>query len=268
MSRACGAVFSDIDIRDYKAVCTTKGYSFPKEFELDTYRVKDQQDVGSCVAHALSSIIEYYNIKQRDDYTEMSTGYIYGNRTNSRHKDPGMVMRDALDIVAKYGDVTKQCFPYNVETPLAIKMYNKQAHDLFEVGLPNRISEYCRITTVWAAKLSLMSGNPLLMAIEWYDDMSLDDNGVLHTNNVGYAGGHCMFIYGWDERGWKVQNSWGEEWGMNGKFILPYNINIPECWSVIDNIIDGACIKKPFKSKAGKIFAKIVNQVCNTLRNK
>lgn len=191
---------------------------------------------------------------------------IYGNRTNSEHKEPGMIMRDALDIVKKYGDVRKKDFPYHEETPKAIDLYERYADELYEVGRPCRISEYCRVDTVVAAKLALMSGVPLLMAMEWFEDMEVDENGILTTEYVGYAGGHCMFIYGWNEYGWKVQNSWGSDWGVNGCFILPYELGMAECWAVMDNIIEGAYIEKPFQSKVGKAFAKIVNKICNTLR--
>lgn len=257
-----GAIFSGVDVRDYKMVCTSAKYNFPDEFELSTVRIKNQMETGSCVAHALSSIIEYYNSVQRNDNTEMSVGYIYGNRTTSEYKDSGMVMRDALEVVRNFGDVPNEYFPYNEETPKAIKLYERQANELYEVGRPNRISEYFRVNTVAAVKLALLSGVPLLMAMEWYEDMEVVD-GVLTTDFIGYGGGHCMFIYGWDERGWKVQNSWGEDWGANGTFVLPYEYGMAECWAVTDNIIEGACIKKPFSSKTGKFFAKIINKVCN-----
>ena len=263
MRGPCGAIFSNVDVRDYKIVCTSQHVDFPEEFTLNTVRIKNQGMTGSCVAHSLSSIIEYYNTIQRGDDSEMSVGYIYGNRSNSEHKDPGMIMRDALEIVSKFGDVPQEDFPYNEETPRAIRLYEKRASDLYEVGRPNRISEYCRVNTVAAAKLTLMSGIPLLMAMEWFDDMDVNEAGILQTNYVGYAGGHCMFIYGWNERGWKIQNSWGEDWGIGGCFVLPYEMGMAECWAVMDDIIEGAYVKKPFQSKAGKTFAKIINKICN-----
>lgn len=262
--RAYGAIFSNVDVRDYQMIYAAQTYDFPDEFELQTIRIKNQESTGSCVAHALSSIIEYYNANQRNDPTEMSVGYIYGNRTNSEHKESGMIMRDALDIVAKFGDVPYSDFPYNEETPRAIRLYEKRADELYDVGRPNRISEYCRVNTAASAKLALMSGVPLLMAMEWYEDMEVVD-GVLRTDYVGYGGGHCMFIYGWDERGWKIQNSWGEDWGVGGKFVLPYEMGMAECWAVLDDIVEGAYIRKPFRSKAGRLFAKVVNKICNAL---
>ena len=115
-----GAIFSDIDVRDYKGVCCTSAQNFPKEFELPIIRIKDQKDIGSCVAHAISSANEYYNYIQHNDNTEMSTGYIYGNRITSDYMGAGMVIRHALEAVRKYGNVTKQEFPENVEVPRAI----------------------------------------------------------------------------------------------------------------------------------------------------
>lgn len=266
MRRPCGAIFSGVDVRDYQMVCAVPNIELPDEFELETRRVKDQGQIGRCVATALSSILEYYDFKQNGVDAEMSPGYIYGNRSNSSHKDSGMIMRDALDIVSKFGDVYAYEFPYDAETPEIISYYERDAERLYESGHPHRISEYCRVNTVGAAKLALMAGVPLLMAMEWFDDMKVGDDGVLSTEYIGYAGGHCMFIYGWDERGWKIQNSWSEDWGVNGCFILPYEMGMAECWAVMDDIVEGAYIKRPFQSKIGKSFARVVNKICNIFR--
>lgn len=262
-----GAIFSGTDVRDYKAVYTASAKEFPKEFELKTVRIKNQMSTGSCVAHSLSSIIEYYNNVQNNDPTEMSIGYIYGNRSTSEHKGAGMVMRDALEVVRKFGDVPKTEFSENLpidnlEVPTAIVLYEIKKDKLFENGYPHRISQYCRVNTVSAVKASLLAGNPVLIAMEWYADMEVVD-GVLTTSYKGYDGGHCMFIYGWNELGWKVQNSWGEDWGNHGTMIVPYEMPIEECWTLTDDIIEGIVIKKPFSSKFGKFVAKFINKVCN-----
>lgn len=265
MQGAMGAIFSGTDVRDYQAVYTASAAKFPNEFELKTVRIKNQGNVGSCVAHSLSSIIEYYNNVQNNDPTEMSIGYIYGNRSTSEHNGSGMVMRDALEVVRKYGDVPKSEFLKgfaldNVEVPLAITLYNLEKDKLFEQGYPHRISQYCRVNTVNAVKASILAGNPVLIAMMWYDDMEVVD-GVLTTSYQGSAGGHCMFIYGWNEIGWKVQNSWGEDWGNHGTMIVPYDMPIEECWTLTDDIIEGIVVKKPFSSKIGKFVAKLINKI-------
>lgn len=255
----CGAIFSGYDARDYKLVYTASTADFPKEFELQMRGIKNQGAVGSCVAHSLSSIIEYYNYTQTGDPSEMSVGYIYGNRKTSTYKDEGMIMRDALEAVRKYGDVRKELFPYNEEVPHVISLFERQSRTLFKEGYPNRISQYCRVDSPNAIKSALMAGNPVLMAMTWYADMEVVD-GVLVTNQLGWEGGHCMFIYGWDECGWKVQNSWGTEWGNQGTMIVPYEYPIEEFWTVTDNIIENTTVRKPYNSKTGRVVAKIVNK--------
>lgn len=264
-----GAILSSTDVRDYRAVYTSKAVSFPESFELEMVRIKNQGETGSCVAHTLSSIIEYYNNKQNANPTEMSIGYIYGNRTTSEYKDAGMVIRDALEAVRLYGDVYKDSYGAfdNAEVPVAIEIFEKNKERLYDEGYTHRISQYCRVNTVSAVKASLMAGNPVVMAMIWYTDMEVVD-GVLTTSYVGYDGGHCMLIYGWDERGWKVQNSWGEDWGEKGTVIIPYNMNIAECWTLTDDIIEGIIVKKPFSSKSGKFLAKLINKICNIFKKK
>ena len=121
-----GAIFSQIDVRDYRGVSMVALEDFPEEFELPIIRVKNQGSVGSCVAHALSSVVEYYNYVQHNSKEEMSVGYIYGNRNYSTYKGSGMVVRDALATLKLYGDVTKYDFPYTYEVPKIISKVNEE----------------------------------------------------------------------------------------------------------------------------------------------
>lgn len=263
-----GAIFSDYDVRDYKLVYTASATEFPKKFSLKMRDIKNQGAVGSCVAHALSSIIEYYNFKQLKMRDRMSVGYIYGNRRNSTFSEEGMIIRDALDAVRKYGDVTNDLFPYNSEVPRVIDLFEEQADELFDKGYPYRISQYCRITDPNAVKAALMAGNPILIGVIWYKDMKVVD-GVLTTNYQESTGGHAMVICGWDERGWKVHNSWGESWGDNGYAIIPYDIPIEEIWTITDDIIENTKIKKPFSHTIfGQFLACIINGIVKLFKKK
>ena len=267
MLETLGAIFSSLDVRDYKAVCTASPKSFQKEFELPIIRIKSQGSVGSCVAHALSSVVEYFNYIQHNIKTLMSTGYIYGNRRKSTHKGSGMIIRDALSTLKDYGDVEDKDFPYNVEVPAAINKFNKTVDELYEKGYPSRISSYYRVKTEAEIKTALKAKYPVVIAMKWYSDMKVKD-GILTTKYKNYSGGHCMLLYGWNEKGWKVQNSWGMTWGNRGTCIIPYDMKIREAWAVVDTIKDGVKIKKPFSSKAGKAAAKVLNTIGNLVGGK
>lgn len=261
-----GAILSNYDIRDYQLICTTSGKEFPVSFELEMRGIKHQGEIGSCVAHSLASIIEYYNHIQTGRDIKMSIGYIYGNRENSQHKGAGMVIRDALEVVKNCGDVPYSAFPYNIEVPAAIDLFESRKTQLFNQGYPNRISQYYRVNSIDAIKTALLNGNPVLSAMYWYTDMKVK-NGILTTNFEGFDGGHCMFIYGWNEKGWLVQNSWGRHWGTNGTMIVPYDMSIAELWVVSDDIIEGTIIKKPFANKKLKPLAKLINRIVNIFKH-
>lgn len=263
--RAFGAIFSPPDVRDYQLVCSGN-QEFPKEFELKMRRVKNQKDVGGCVSFALSEGMEYYNYIQNGDDSELSTAFIYGNRRNSSYKGEGMIVRDALGAIAKYGTVPEDMYHYLIEVPKAIELFEAEGDALFPVSYPHRITEYVRLNDENSIKLALMAGFPVPFAISWFNDMRVDKDGVLHTDFKKNAGGHCMLIYGWNETGWKVLNSWGENWGNKGRFIYPYEYPITEAWAIVDDNVEGIVIKKPYKTKIGKLYAKVANKIRNIFK--
>ena len=57
-----GALFSPVDVRDYRLACVSNESEFPDEFELHMPKIKNQKSISSCVAHSIASTIEYFNI--------------------------------------------------------------------------------------------------------------------------------------------------------------------------------------------------------------
>ena len=261
-----GAIFSKLDVRDYviKSTKADKKHNQINSYELPIVRVKHQGNVGSCCAHVLSSVVEYFNYIQHGIKTEMSTGYIYGNRNKTTYKGKGMIIRDALKTLKEYGTVTKESFPYNIEMPEAERKFKSSVEELYNEGTISRISSYYKVKTENDIKTALRLKYPVVIGVEWYSDMKVV-NGILTTKKQTYKGGHCMLLYGWNEKGWKVLNSWGSFWGTKGTCIIPYDMKIREAWAVVDNIKDGVKVKKPFSSKSGKTVAKVINTIGNTV---
>ena len=256
-----GALFSKPDVRDY--VATAKQSELPDEFELPLPKVKNQGAVGSCVAHALSMVVEYFNKKESGKYTQMSTGYIYGNRRLTFYKGSGMYTKDAIRTVSKYGDVPHKLFPVNVEVPDAINKFEESVDSIESEGYFFKFHEYFKLKDEIAIKTSLMENGPAITTMQWFDDIKVVD-GVMQTNCVvsSSTGGHCMVIYGWNEKGWKVRNSWGRNWGDKGNVIIPYDVPLREVWGIRDATADRSLvIKKPFNTMFGAKVAKVLNKI-------
>lgn len=269
--RRLGAHFSPTDVRDYRIAKVAKAIEFPAEFELNLCAVKNQGSVGSCVGHSLAETIEYHNKEQEKTDKKMSIGFIYGNRKNSLHKQEGMIVREALSAVCKYGDVCYEDFPYNKEVPEIINLFEKNFDKLKDKAYPNRFSTYFRLFSDSEIKQALMNHGPVIFAMNWYRDMKVDPKtGIISTaeNKKDVEGGHCMVIYGWNENGWKIRNSWGTTWGIKGNAILPYDISRSETWGVTDEVIgENSDVVKPiFNTTFLKFLAKIINWFANLFK--
>jgi C1A family cysteine protease len=99
----------------------------------------------------------------------------------------------------------------------------------------------------------------------WYKDYKLK-NGVYTYTNKETRGYHCVCIYGWDERGWLVHNSWGRSWGQQGKFVVPFDFKWREAWAIVDSIEGEGDIVRPEDNWFVKTFSTIINAIANFFR--
>lgn len=260
---------SPLDYRDYKIKpsAAISEFSIPVSYFIRSMpKVKNQLSVSSCVAHAMSTIMEYYDSldgKTRD----LSTNFIYGiQKSYCGHSGSGMYLRDACKISADLGTPTEDLCPGNTEVPKcwSIAEEAKANEETMKVANCFRISSYARCNDEKAIKLALMNNGPVLCSIKWYDTFKIDKGGVLTGKCTGNGGGHALVIYGWNSTGWMIQNSWGSSWGEKGKFILPYSYKLSEAWSLIDSEADldsnsDIDVIKPKQNNFMDLLFKILN---------
>lgn len=258
-----GAMPPKRDIRDY-VYSPAGGTQVPESFSLGPVTIKNQGQVNSCVAHTAAEILEYLN-KQL-----MSVGFIYGTRYE--YKGQGMYLRDALKTMQKIGDSNYIDFPYNLEVPKIIDKVESTEFD-YEQMKNFIIDSYYQIDPkdVNLIKQALFSNDcPLMASVYWQDGFQVDKEGIIYNSGKKDGGYHCIMIYGWNEKGFLIQNSWGEHWGDNGCAILPYNIPLAECWGIIDTTRADNKTKEDIyipvvKSDFDKILIKIVNFILGLL---
>ena len=265
--KAAERVFSNLvspfDLRDYKVAVTAT--EFPETFVLPEVSVKNQGSTGSCVAHACSSVVEYHNKSQEGTDVVFSTEFIYGYRPAGYHVGEGMYIRNALKTLRKLGDCPLADLPGNHKCPEAMKAVEAKLDELKDKAYPHRISNYAKVNTVDEIKQALMNFGYVVISMPWYKDYKLK-NGVYTTTAKEKSGYHCMVLYGWNESGWLVHNSWGKSWGKKGKFIMPFDFKWAEAWAVIDEIKGEGDIIRPDDNWFVKTFAPIINVLVNFFR--
>lgn len=267
--KSFGALPQTKDIRDYVASCAVPR-EFPESFELEMPEVKNQGMTSTCVAHSIATTIEYHNKKQQENDDKFSIDFIYGNRRNTTYKGNGMYVREALLNYVNFGDVVEDMLPGAHDVPKAIDIFEEKYESLKEVALPNRATQFFALNSDDARKAALMDCGPIVFSIKWFSDYQLKDDVLVRTNLKNYQGGcHCMVIYGWNERGWKVQNSWGSGYASDGRFILPFGTVFDTCYGVTDDIVNvkDIEIEKPC-SKLPKFIVKLINFILNLFAKK
>ncbi len=251
-------VKSRYDIRDYTIKA---GESFPKTFCLEVdVPVKNQGSKPTCVAHALSSAVEYHHKRQHQDYLEFSTEFIYGVREGGYYIGDGMCIRDGLKTIQKYGDTLECDCSGNHNYKTAMNNVRSNFEALKELAYPNRVSSYFRIKNAEGIKTALMKYGVVIVGM--YTSGGKLVNDVFTYDKKSKGGAHCVFIYGWNEKGWLTQNSWGESYGGDGRFIIPFDYKFFEMWGVVDNITEGD-LNKPKRNKVLDFIYLIINKLVN-----
>lgn len=260
-----GCKESKYDSRDYKLKSDILSSSnLPEEFILPINTcVKNQKHVSSCVACATSSILEYHSNPNQT----LSTNFIYGIRKKLfNSKTEGMSLRDACKIVADYGDMLEEDCPGNNEVPRCCTVAEESMSDPDKVSRASeyRVSEYFLCKTNDDIKYAIYKYGPVLGAIKWYKTYKVDSQGIIYGSRTGKSFGHAIMIYGYNKYGFLCQNSWGEDWGVSGRFILPYDIEIQEARGLVD--WDGESeLKKPNNGLLWNVIYKTLNGIANIL---
>ena len=251
---------SSYDIRDYTIAPDAE---FPASFSLKTVPVKNQWTKPTCTAHVLSSVCEHHHQRQHGWYERFSTEFLYGLREKDYYIGQGMRIRDGLNTLLKYGNVFESDCEGNNDYVDAMNHVSKDIDKLKELAHPHRISAYFKITGTDELKTALIKYGPVIVSMNTYNDSKLVNDIYTYDTSKDH-GVHCIFIYGWNERGWLVQNSWGRFYGWDGRFVIPFDFKFNEMWGIADEITEG--VVKPKRNRWLDVIYKIINKIVNLLR--
>lgn len=251
MEQQMGCIISPKDLRDYKISKICMLTEPPETFSLEPTIIKNQGMVGSCVAHALSSMLE------KEKNIIYSTGWIYGYRPFYYHQGTGMCPREALKTLQKVGAVQEQDFSVNVEMSEAKERVDSRLTYLKRLANEFKIKSYVRLHNETEIKQFLYNSKTPIPFSAYVGGMKMNNGIIEIPKTTEIIGSHMMLIIGWNENGFIIQNSWGAEWGNNGTAILPYEYTIEEAWGINFNNSQTEYIEKPKFYFIRKLIEKI-----------
>ena len=270
--------------------------------------IKHQGNSGSCEAFSSISCIESDYIMQgygTKDNTDFSEAYLYWFALNSYHSDEksgyfGDGMQRALEGILDYGLNDTDLLSV-LKTDGAIAYENDFPFDAEKMGYYDEARRFASGCNVRVKDAVVFYKNDRNNIKDWImkhgsvcvgfnaDSFYSGSNGTVATVGLNFIPNHSVCIVGWDDnfkaegRGssfvmrksgaWLCKNSWGEDWGDNGYFWLPYsNASIDQMVGIsitVDNSCAGrysyngyyAYIEAPFNSVANYYTSTVSGEV-------
>ena len=197
---------------EYGAVYGNADADLPKSFILPDARlpkVGDQGSIGACVAFAIAGILSAFHQAEFDEKTEFSEGFIYGYNRDDVSRYCGMYPQKTLDYMMKRGSVPKKYYNKLYEMPKMrdVLLEDDNIDTLAGIAEKYRIKGYA----------GFLKGEKTEIKQAIYDNMC----PILGVSDKYFGGPHAIMIVGWDEDGFIIQNSWGEDWGSKGRKTIP-----------------------------------------------
>ena len=209
--------------------------------DLEEYRewkvpVLDQGTEGACTGFGLATVANYLLSRRRvrPDRTTVSPRMLY---EMARRYDewpgedyPGSSARGAMKGWHKHGVCSETEWPYS-PTQADSQLTDRRAKD----AVQRPLGAYLRVNhTDLVAMHSALAEVGILYATarvhSGWDKPGAD--GVIEQTSE-LLGGHAFAIVAYDERGFWIQNSWGEDWGHKGFALITYDdwlINGTDVW--------------------------------------
>lgn len=227
MTYSLGYIPNKEDIRDYKYSIHISTNTV-EHHEIYMPRVKNQGRRGSCVAFACCAVLEY-QIKGFRKY-DLSEEMLY---RMIAEPGGGSYPRNAMKALSKIGTSREKFWKYNYRAhdPISTRyMINWRDHRrAYGDARKFKIGEYRILGGFEDMKSALIIFGPIVVGLTWDSDwFQMNPNSeeiqglpVLDVPiRSSMAGGHmvciCGFTYVRDSLYFKIRNSWGRNWGMNG----------------------------------------------------
>jgi C1A family cysteine protease len=220
------------DFRDKKFEITALDV-LPESIDLRNNMppIYDQKTIGSCTANAIAGAIEYDQKKNGmpEVYIPSRLFIYYQERVieNTVNSDNGAMIRDGIKACASVGACKESTWGYDIS-----RFTENPPQPAYDEALNHKIITYRSVNQdLNSLKSALASGYPIIFGFTVFSSFESEEvakTGIVPMPNPNESclGGHATLICGYSDSTSRflVRNSWGESWGIQGYFWLPYDL--------------------------------------------
>lgn len=197
--------------------------------------IRNQQNRGTCVAHAALSAYEYY-LNVNGAMQDMSEQFLYWNckRNDGIPNEAGTWLAVAMPLLQRDGCCLESTWNYNPDPIPANEGQSPPPNNAQIEALGFRVAKYKQLspTSVTDLKNELAKGRCVAFSVPVFNSW-LGSKWVAYTGDITMpvpnefrAGGHAMCLVGYIDLPniglgggrFILRNSWGDKWGINNSF--------------------------------------------------
>src|SRR5574344_726625 len=242
-----GLQLSPYDSRDYHFGAMFPGINvvIPDNYETpDADFTYDQGQSMMCCSCAYTAL-RYLQERDQSGVTErFAPCFTYADRDPDEIYE-GMDIRSCVKHGNKSGVVLWEELPYFGSLDQMMKDVDQKRDELYLKAAPFSTNSYYSCNSRREVQIGIMNCKGVIIGIPVYSNFYRPgvDGRIEYIKGLTNDGGHAILLYGWKlidgNFYWKVKNSWGHEWGINGSCYLSEKYPwMCMGWTVIDNKMD------------------------------
>jgi C1A family cysteine protease len=160
-----------------------------------------------------------------DRFMELSELYHYYYARQAEKtfpKDAGQNLRTACATLINNGVALEYTWKYDVkkyndEPSVVSRMFSK----FYKVSAYRKITVFDEIIPV------LATGTPVIIGIDLHESFyKIKGSNITYIPTGAFVGGHAVYLTGYDKdkQCFSVRNSWGPTFGLNGNFLISFDV--------------------------------------------
>jgi len=183
-------------------------------YEAKHTAVRDQGQCGSCYSFGASATYEGWRLIQGKTY-DLSEQYFMMKAKSIGPSGgcSGWWLDTSMNLLKNYGVADESACPYKAAESACPSTATAN----------HKIGSWASTTDKGTIQSALQKYGPVYVGFAVYQDFSYYSTGYYEYKSGSLRGYHAVAIVGYDDKGFKVKNSWGTGWGESGYFRILYS---------------------------------------------